>query len=345
MKQKMNMRVWKENVIRSPYKKGVPVLSFPIVQPMGITVKELISSSDLQSKGMKLVSEKCPSLASLSMMDLTVEAESFGSQVRISDDEIPATIGSIVKSTEDAEKLVVPEVGIGRTQTYIDAMEKACELITDRPVFAGIIGPFTLAGRLIGISESMKAVKKQKEMVHITLKKATEFIIKYAKEYKEKTGANGFVMAEPLTGLLAPKMAIEFSEPYVKQIIDAVQDEEFIVIYHNCGDNVVQMADSIARLGAEGYHFGNIINMQDILPLMPSNSLVMGNIDPSGYFCVGTPEGMKAKVKQVMESCCYYPNFVLSSGCDIAPVAKWECIDAFYEAVDEFYTSKGIPCK
>ena len=342
MKAKMNMREWKESVIGSPYKKGVPVLSFPVVQLMGITVKELISSSDLQAEGMKMVADRCPSLAALSMMDLTVEAEAFGSQVRISDDEIPATIGEIVTSVEDAQNLVVPPVGAGRTQTYIDAMKKACELITDRPVFAGIIGPFTLAGRLIGIQNLMKALKRNPEMVHITLRKSTDFIIAYAKAYKEQTGANGFVMAEPMTGLISPKMAVEFSEPYVKEIIDAVQDEEYIVVYHNCGDNVVYMADSIARLGAEGYHFGNIIDMAEIIPKMPENSLVMGNIDPSNCFCNETPEQMRTAVLDLMEHCWQYPNFVPSSGCDIAPIAKWDCVEAFYGAIDEFYKGKGI---
>lgn len=339
---KRNMRAWKEDVIRAPHKKGAPVLSFPVVQLMGITVKDLINSSEYQAEGMKRVADRCPSLAALSMMDLTLEAEAFGAHVQITDNDVPATIGEIVMSVEDAEKLVVPPVGAGRTQIYIDAMKRACKLITDRPVFAGIIGPFTLASRLIGVSQTLMAVVKQPEMVHITIEKATEFIIMYAKAYKEKTGANGFVMAEPLTGLLSPKMAEEFSEPYVKRVIDAVQDDEFIVIYHNCGGSVVQMAPSISRLGAEGYHFGNAIQMKDILPLMPKDTLVMGNIDPATYFCMGTPEEMQGQVLKLLEECYAYPNFIPSSGCDIAPVANWECIDSFFNAIDLFYQKKGI---
>lgn len=342
MKPKMNMREWKETVIHTPYKKGAPVLSFPVVQLMDITVQQLISSSDLQAEGMKKVADRCPSLASLSMMDLTVEAECFGAEVRFADNEIPATIGAVVRSVDDANALAVPPVGAGRTQTYIDAARKASELITDRPVFAGIIGPFTLAGRLIGITQIMKAVKKNPEMVHITLRKATEFIIAYAKAYKEQTGVNGFVMAEPMTGLISPKMAEVFSEPYSKEVIDAVQDEEFIVIYHNCGNEVVSQAESIFRLGAEGYHFGNVVNMLDILPKMPTDSLVMGNIDPSGYFYSKGPEDMRGAVRELLEQCAYYPNFVISSGCDIAPVAKWENIDAFYEEIAAFYEAHKI---
>ena len=38
-----------------------------------------------------------------------------------------------------------------------------------------------------------------------------------------------------------------------------------------------------------------------------------------------------------MVQCCKYPNFVISSGCDIPPMSSWENIDAFFRAVDEFY--------
>lgn len=339
---KMNMREWKESVIANPYKKGVPVLSYPSVQLTGATIKELVTSAEAQAHGMKTAAERMPALAALSMMDLSVEAEVFGAQVRFPDNDVPATMGEVVKTLEDAQNLRVPEVGEGRTQIFIDAIKLASEQITDRPVFAGIAGPFSLAGRLIGLSETLLACMKQPEMVKVVMEKCTEFIIKYALAYKEQTGANGFVMAEPLMGLLSPKMATKFVTPYCKQIIDAVQDEEFIVVFHNCGNYVVKMADDLVSLGAEGYHFGNVIKMEDIVPLMEADKLVMGNIDPAEQFCFGTPESMKAETKAVLEANCQYPNFVPSSGCDIGPNAKWECIDAFYEAIDEFYTAKGI---
>ena len=38
-----------------------------------------------------------------------------------------------------------------------------------------------------------------------------------------------------------------------------------------------------------------------------------------------------------MERCCKYDNFVISSGCDIPPMSKWENIDAFFDAAAEFY--------
>ena len=81
---------------------------------------------------------------------------------------------------------------------------------------------------------------EEPEMVHTVMEKVTEFSINYCKAYKE-VGANGVMIAEPLAGLMSPNLAQEFAHPYVKQVIEAVQDGNFAVIYHNCGDNVALM--------------------------------------------------------------------------------------------------------
>jgi len=334
----MNMKQWVEQMKQPGPKKAMPVLSFPCISLMGITVKELIADSALQAKGMKLVADRTPSAASVSMMDLSVEAEAFGAQVKFSDDEVPTVIGALVTDEDEADALEVPAVGAGRTGKYIEAIGEACKLITDRPVFAGVIGPFSLAGRLMDVSEAMVNCIVEPDMVHTTLEKASDFLINYIKAYKEQTGANGVVMAEPLAGMLSPALSEEFSEPYVRKIIEAVQDDEFIVIYHNCGDNVLLMIDSILRVGAAAYHFGNAISMKEMLTKVPADILVMGNVDPAGQFCNGTPESIREETLRIMGECCGYANFGISSGCDIPPISKWENIDAFFAAVDEFYS-------
>ena len=226
---KINMQTWAKSIIASPIKRSLPILSFPAVQLMGISVRDLISSSDLQARGMKLIAEHTPAAASVSLMDLSVEAECFGAQIHFSDDEVPTVVGAVVSSLEDAEALQVPQVGAGRTGIYIEAIQKAVQEIEDRPVFAGVIGPFSLAGRLMDVTEAMVYCYEDPDMVALLLDKVTEFIIAYSKAYKE-VGANGIVLAEPLAGLLSPALAAEFSSGYVKRIVDGMQDESFAVI-------------------------------------------------------------------------------------------------------------------
>lgn len=334
---KRNMKEWVAETISAPIKKGIPVLSFPAVQLMDVTVRDLISSSELQARGMKLVADKVPSGASVSLMDLSVEAECFGSTIRVSDDEVPTVIGSIVEDEDAAEALEVPGVGVCRSGIYIDAMKKAAEWITDRPVFAGVIGPFSLAGRLMGVGEAMIYCYEEPDMVHTVMEKTTQFLINYCNAYKA-AGANGVVMAEPLTGMLSPGLAEEFSHPYVKRIVDAVQTDEFAVIYHNCGDNVARMAEGIYGVGAMGYHFGNACQLSEMLSTVPADAIIMGNIDPAGQINRGTPQSVGESVHRVLTECASTPNFVISSGCDIPPMSPWENIEAFFTAIDDFYS-------
>ena len=332
-----NMKQWVADLIGNHPKKPMPILSFPSVSLLGVTVKEMISNSDLQARGMQAVAENTPALASVSFMDLSVEAECFGSVVTVSDDEVPTIEEPIITDEEEAAALGVPAVGSGRTQIYLDAIKKAKESITDRPVLAGMIGPYSLAARLFDVSEIMMNCYDDPDTVHAVLQKCTQFLAAYAKAYRE-AGADGIVMAEPVAGLLSPSLEEEFSAPYVKQIVDAVQNDNFIVNYHICGDNVPKMLGSILSTGAAAYHFGNAVDMEkDILEKVPAHVVVMGNIDPAGVLRMGTPESVRTATVELLEKCSKYPNFVLSSGCDMPPKTPWENINAFFAAAEDFY--------
>lgn len=332
----MNMEQWAADIIAAPRKKALPVLSFPAVQLMDITVADLIKNPEVQAEAMKTVADRVDSAASVSFMDLSVEADAFGSDIVVSPDEVPTVIGAVVGEDDDPEQIVVPAVENGRTALNVEAIRLAAQSIDDRPVFAGVIGPFSLAGRLMDVNEIMLLCYEDPDLVHGVLAKATEFIGKYARAFKE-AGADGIMMAEPLAGLLPPDLLAEFSTPYVRTIVDDVQDEDFMVVYHNCGNSVIKAADAVIDTGAAAFHFGNAIELADMLELMPADRMVMGNVDPAGEIRNGTPESVRAVTLALMEACSSYPNFVVSTGCDVPPMAPWENIDAFFDAVDEFY--------
>ena len=201
--------------------KTVPILSFPSTQMLGITVKELLESPEMQVKGMKTIAESCNIGASLNMMDLSVEAEAFGAELQFRDDDVPSVRKGIIDDIFDAEGIVVPPVGSGRTAVCIEGVRKSKQEIKDIPVFCGVIGPYSLAGRLFDMTELMMECYDSPDEVKILLSKATEFIISYIKAFKD-AGADGVIMAEPAAGLLSPSLNAEFSVPFVKKIIDEV---------------------------------------------------------------------------------------------------------------------------
>ena len=331
----MNKHEWIAGILAEKHKKPLPVLSYPAIQKMGTTVRELIMSSTLQARGMKIVADSFPTLASVSLMDLSVEAECFGANIIVSDGEVPTVSGALVTTPEEAAALKVPPLSAGRAGLYVDAIKRAKELISGRPVLAGVIGPFSLAGRLVDVTEAMILCYQDPEMLKTVLDNATDFLVNYIRAYRE-AGADGVVIAEPLAGMLSPDLCAEFSEPYIRRIVQSCGADDFLLVYHNCGNGAVRMLDSILNTGCDMYHFGDAVDMREVLKRMPQGVVAMGNVSPANEFLGGTPKSVYEATQALLRDCAAYPNFVLSSGCDIPPLSPWENIEAFFRAAEEF---------
>ncbi len=332
---KINMQQWAQNIIDAKEVKNLPVLYFPCVESVGLTVTESVSSAENIAKTMRAVIDQYPdTIAAVTGMDLTVDTEAFGGKVEYSEQQVPSIIEHVVETVEDIEALQVPSIHSGRVDVFTDAVKKAQELITDRPIFGGMLGPYSLAANLMEVSNGLMMTMMEPEAMHKLLEKATQFLIARAKEYKA-AGANGIFVAEPTAGLLAPEQLDEFSSVYVKKLVEAVQDDYFFLILHDCGQ-VKNSVKSMYSTGCKGHHYGNSVDMKDILPQIPADILVFGNIDPSTAFFTGTPESIKEQTTKLLNDMKPYPHFVLSSGCDLAPMVTKENLNAYYEACREF---------
>ncbi|HBP25477.1 MAG TPA: methyltransferase [Acholeplasmatales bacterium] len=320
---------------RKDKSRTMPILSYPGAGLVGINVRELVTSSDNQVKAMKAIAEKCPTSAAVNLMDLSVEAEAFGAEIRFFDQEIPTVIGKLMQTKLNAENLAVPPVGQKRDGLYLQAVFAASKLITDRPIFAGVIGPFSLAGRLMGMTDIMMDCYDDPDKVHLLLRKTSQYLVEYIKACKQ-AGAGGILMAEPAAGLLSPKLCSEFSSDYIKEIFDFVRGDDLVLVYHNCG-NVLPLARSIASVNADIYHFGNAVDLEEMIKRMPKERLIMGNLDSYGVLKNGTPESVGKATRELLERCGKYENFVISSGCDIPPSTPWDNLMAYFQAIANFY--------
>ena len=335
-----NMRDWAKGLMNSKKRSVLPIMTHPGIEMIGREVYDAVTDGRVHYEAIKAVNEAYPqSVAATVIMDLTVEAEAFGCEISFPKNEVPSVVGRLVTDYDSVAKLEVPDLTKGRVPQYLLANKLAAENITDKPTLAGCIGPFSLAGRLFDMTEIMMACYVEPQTIELLLQKCTEFIKKYCLELK-KVEANGVVIAEPAAGLLSNDDCLKFATPYLKKIIEAVQDESFIVVLHNCG-NTGHCTQSMVATGAWAQHFGNKIDMVKALEDTPSEMLVMGNLDPVALFKVASPAEMKAATAELLERTKDYNNFVLSSGCDTPPEVPAANIVAFYEALDEFNAKRA----
>lgn len=274
-------------------------------------------------------------------MDLTVEAEAFGCTINMPEHEVPSVTGRLVYDEETVNNLQVPSLSAGRMPEYLKANRLAVENIKDKPVLSGCIGPFSLAGRLYDMSEIMVGIYIEPDVIKTLLDKCTAYITAYCRELKA-IGATGVIMAEPAAGLLSNEDCQEYSTVYVRQIVEAVQDEDFTVILHNCG-NKGQCTQAMIDSGAAALHFGNAVDMVETLEQCPSDLIVMGNIDPVGILKQATSEEVYRATADLLSKTLQYKNFVISSGCDMPPLVPDANIKAFYQAIADFNAGNDVP--
>ena len=119
----MDMKKWLQEMLESPTKKAMPILSFPSASLLGMSVAELLSTAENQAAGIAAVAQHTNAAAAVSMMDLSIEAEAFGSTIKASDHEVPTIVGHIVETEEDADALVIPAVGAALFFDFDEAFE------------------------------------------------------------------------------------------------------------------------------------------------------------------------------------------------------------------------------
>lgn len=329
---------WIKSQISSRKVTALPIMTHPGIELLGCKVLDAVTNGETHFKAMEALCKHFPqSEACTVIMDLTVEAEAFGAKILFSDNEVPTIVGRLVSNYEEVKALQIPDLEVARVSDYLRANHLAAKYI-DKPTFAGCIGPYSLAGRLYDMTEIMMAIYTEPKTVNLLLEKCTAFIKKYCQALKDM-GVAGVIMAEPAAGLLSNEDCTQYSSIYVKQIVDVVQDDDFAVILHNCG-NTGHCTQAMIDTGAMCYHFGNKADMFDALQKCPKDVLVMGNLDPVGVFKNSTSEMVRTITLDLLNKTKGYPNFVISSGCDTPPNVPFGNIAAFYDAIDEFNTSK-----
>lgn len=331
---KTNMNKWTDEIIQGKKRIAIPIMTHPGIEIINKNILQAVTDGEIHSQAIIALNEKYPSAAATAIMDLTVEAEAFGAEIRFTENEVPSVTRRLVYDFKSVTQLKLPSLSQGRIPEYLKANRLTAQKIQDRPILAGCIGPYSLAGRLFGMTEIMMSIYIEPDVIHLLLEKCTQFIIQYCIALKN-TSVNGVIIAEPAAGLLSNKDCREFSSAYIKKVIEAIQDKDFIVVLHNCG-NTGHCTEAMLESGANAYHFGNKVRMTEALEKCPKNVLVMGNLDPVSIFKMSTPKQVYEATWALLEETMAYPNFILSSGCDIPPLVPASNIKAFYQALEEY---------
>jgi uroporphyrinogen decarboxylase len=318
-------------VLGSSVRLALPIATYPGLALTGATVRQAVHDPQVQFEAVAALHARYQTPFVLSAMDLSAEAEAFGCTLHISENEIPSVTGRLVTNLEQAAKLSVPQPGYRRTAVYLETVRRLKKLPSRPMVLGGCIGPFSLAARLVGVSEALELTLSDPDLMEVVLEKSTAFLKTYVRAFKE-AGADGLIMAEPAAGLLSPRGLSAHSSKYIKAIAAEVCDGEFALVLHNCAARVLHLP-AILETGLTTFHFGAPMDLPAALDKVSPEVVLCGNLDPTSVFCQLPPAELQARASDLLSQTASHRNYVLSSGCDLPAAAPLASLDAFYAAL------------
>jgi uroporphyrinogen decarboxylase len=261
------------------------------------------------------------------MMDLSVEAGAVGLQVRYPLVESASVeFHPVVQVSDLDEYKVLDSIYDARIRSNIETMRMMAHNITGITRGAYVIGPFTLAGLMIGASQIAVATIDNPDLVFATLNFAEDIITRYAKELVN-AGAELVAILEPTATFLSPKSFLSYSGSYVDRIARRL---DAMTVFHICGDTT-RLMPVMGQLEVQGLSLDSMVDFSQAVSKIPSDMVLIGNLDPVRILMNGTPDSVRQAVRKLLDDMAPYENFILSTGCDLPQDVPLENIRAFMD--------------
>jgi len=306
----------------------IPLMGVNGIHMSEANLKEHLFNAEIQFDTLKKMVDKFKPDGIFAFMDLTVEAEAAGMKIKYEENENPSVIEHTIKNLDDLENLKKNYVHMsGRMNVFVDVIKKMSENLS---VIKGahVIGPFTLAGELLGVSELTMNTILDPDIVHACLEFTVELISEYINKLFE-AGADVISVLEPTAMMISPAQFAEFSVAPFKKILKNVDNKPLIL--HICGDTK-HLIEKMGQSGAVALSIDWQVDMKDAIKKIPSDVYLIGNLDPVAVFLDMNEAQIKEATLKLKNDMNEYDNFIISSGCDLPIKTPDENIIAFIDA-------------
>jgi uroporphyrinogen decarboxylase len=311
-----------------------PLMGFPGVEMIGSTIKLAQQNFGEHYKAVRcLVDAFRPDLV-FPLMDLSVEANALGRYTVFPRGE-SATVPKDAFSFDELDRLSRINITFdSRLMGFVETLRMmSVSLPPGVRKGAYVVGPFTLAGLLMGADDTVMATLLDAEGLHRLCHFTTEKIQEYI-QLLLAAGADVICILEPSAVMLSPDQFSEFSAIYIRHITTSFKYSRANFVYHTCG-NTMHIVEKMARSGVQGISLDSAdmgVDLAAAASRLPPEVVVIGNISPATTMRFGSPGDVRREVSGLLREMEPYPNFILSTGCDLPQETPIENIRAFMEA-------------
>ena len=274
-------------------------------------------------------------------------AEACGAHVVYREDNVAVVKDSeaILKDLREIDSLHIPDpLKDGRLPEWLEVTKRIAEEIKDEALVLGRAdqGPFSLLCLLRGAQQFMEdLIMEDEAVIQHALEWTTNVHIKFAKAQID-AGAHVTSMGDAYASpnLISPSAYRKFAYLWEKQVVKKVQSQKHPYSIHICGDTN-RIIENMGETGAKILEIDWKVDMGKARRILPEETVLMGNINPSDPMYLGTPIKVDGQVKKIIEDTCG-KGIIISSGCALGGNTKPENVTAMVEAVKKYGTKARL---
>jgi uroporphyrinogen decarboxylase len=256
--------------------------------------------------------------------------------------QAPIITRTAIQTPDDVERLTVPDP---RTAGIIPKMiefAKLCRRSNFPAVFfAG--SAFNIGGNAIGLERLLKWMIKEPDLVHLALKKISNFLIAVAQCFVAEFGAGNCIALDGMgydsNALISSQQFYDFSLPYIVEVHERILAMGVpAFISHLCGDhnqNLIYWKDipcgnpGIATIASQ-------VPLEYAKEIFGERHIIAGNVNTISLL-TDTPEKILEMCRETIQKGKDNPaGFILMTECELPPDSAPENIDAMVKAAREY---------
>jgi [methyl-Co(III) methanol-specific corrinoid protein]:coenzyme M methyltransferase len=242
--------------------------------------------------------------------DQTLEAELFGAGVALGDE---SSVGSVRSHPFNLDQPLpaIPDFSTGRARTVAQAIGILKRKAGDgAAVIGGLVGPFTLACQLAGLSEVVMTALRKPAAVRPWLDLAVEAGLEYARR-QVAAGADAMCVEDMSASLdlTSPGIYRSLILPAHQRLVAAIPAP---VILHICGSNT-RILELLCETGADALSLESKTDLASAVSLRAC--AVLGGVDPVRTLLHGTLEDVRRACAQDLDAGVH----ILAPGCGLPP--------------------------
>jgi len=250
----------------------------------------------------------------------------------------PDMTSHFVNSEEDLAKLDIADVHREPVvQTVLDATRRVREKIGDTYLVTMTCwGPFTLAARMVGEEQFMKAIFKKPAFVEKMVDFCADLLI-HLYEPLVRDGLECISIADPTASgdLINKKQMERFAVPGLKKLTGWAKGKGAHSILHICG-NTSDRLDLFPATGASTIFFDQKVDIAKAMEALHGKMSFGGNVAPVHVLLNQDSAGVEKACREVIEVAGKDGGFILVPGCDIPPTIPYENLKKFHDVALEW---------